>query len=157
MRVEHRGAVHGAQRGDLAVLVQDFARAALVVQADAFLGAFDDFDLVGRHLLAAFQADHVDFLVGAEAEGGAGHVVGDVLVLRAHGGARHVVGHVAAADHDDALAQRQRRAGVEGAQKIHAVDDAFGIAAGQRQLAALGQADAEKDGLVAFARAGRRW
>ena len=93
----------------------------------------------------------MDFFVAGEAQGGAGHVVGHVLVVRADGGARHVVGHVAAADHDDALAQRQGRAGVEGAQEIHAVDDVFVLGAGQGELAPLGQADAEEDGGVALA------
>ena len=41
------------------------------------------FDFVGRHLLAALQADHVDFLVAADAQGRARHVVGHVLVMRA--------------------------------------------------------------------------
>jgi hypothetical protein len=86
--VEDGGAAHGAQAGQLAVLDEDFARPALVVQVDAFFGALVDFDLVGGHLRAAFQADHVDFFVAGEAQGGARHVVGHVFVVRAHGGAR---------------------------------------------------------------------
>ena len=77
LRIEDRGAAHGAQAGDLAVLAQDLARPALIVQVDAFLGAFVDFDLVGGHLLAAFQADHVDFFIAADAQRRARDVVGD--------------------------------------------------------------------------------
>ena len=99
----------------------------------------------------------MDFLVAGEAQGGARHVVGHVIVVRADGGARHVVGDVAAADHDDALAQRQGRAGVEGAQEIHAVDHVLVVGAGEGELAPFGQADAEEDGGVAFAGAGWRW
>ena len=155
--VEDRGAAHGPQAGQLAVLNEDLARPALIVQVDAFFGAFVDFDLVGGHLLAAFQADHVDLLVAAEAQGGASHVVGHMLIVRTNGGARHVVGDVAAADHDDALAQRQGRAGVEGAQEIHAVDDVLIVCARKSQFAALGKTDAEEDGGVAFlAQAGDR-
>ena len=36
---------------DLAVVDQDLARPALIVQVDAFLRALVDFDLVGGHLL----------------------------------------------------------------------------------------------------------
>ena len=77
--------------------------------------------------------------------------------MRADGGARHVVRDVAAADHDDALAERQGRARIEGAQEIHAVDDVFVLGAGQRQLAPFGQSDAEEDRGVAFLAQARRW
>ena len=111
------------------------------MQVDAFLGAFVDFDLVGGHLVAAFQADHVDFFIAAEAQGGAGHVVGYLLARHvgpAPAERRHVVGHIAAADHDDALAQRQRRALVEGAQEIHAVEHVSASAPGSGSLRPLG-------------------
>ncbi len=139
--VEHRRAAHGAQAAHLSVLVQDLARAARIVQVDALLRAFVDFDLVGRHLVAGFQADHVNFLVGAEAQRGTGHVVGQCRSscgrLRRERG--HVVGHVAAADHQHPLAQRQGSATVEGAQKVHAVDDAFGFRSRQRSRRPLGR------------------
>ena len=50
--------------------------AAAVVQVDAFLVAFLDFDVVGGHFVALFEADDVDFFIAAHAQGGAGHVVG---------------------------------------------------------------------------------
>ena len=37
------------------------------------------FDLVGRHFVAALQADYVDFFVAAQAQRRAGHVVGHLL------------------------------------------------------------------------------
>ena len=90
------------------------------------------------------------FFVAGEPQGGAGHIVGHVFVVRTNGGARHVVGDIAAADYDDAFTERQRRAGIEGAQEIHPIDDVLVLRARKCQLAALGQSDAEEDSGVTF-------
>jgi hypothetical protein len=73
--VEDRRAAHRAQRRNFPRFENHFPRAALIVQANAFVGAFDHFDLVGRHLGAALQANHVDFFVAAQAQCRTGHVV----------------------------------------------------------------------------------
>ncbi len=115
--------------------------------------------------VAALQADDVDFLVAAHAQGRTGDVVGDLLAAshflqslgaregfgRAQGGTRHVVGDVAAADDHDAPPERQRLALVEGAQEIHAVDRRLRVSApGSGSLRPLGRPMPRKIGLVAF-------
>ena len=161
-RVKHRGTLHGAQR-ELAFFGDNRLGSAPVVQPDPFFAALDDFHLVGGHLLAAFEADHVDFLVAADAQRGACHIVSHLFaafhlgygfamvggIAGAHGGARHIVSHVAAADHHDAASQRQGLPGVEGAQKIHTVQNIGAVRARHRQFAALGQAYPDEDGFIA--------
>ena len=59
--IENGGALDGAQAGNIAVVAEDLARSAGVVQNEAFFSAFAHFNLVGGHLLAALEADNVNF------------------------------------------------------------------------------------------------
>ena len=104
----------------------------------ALLAGLLDLAGVGRHLDLGAPVDqrHVRLLAG--------------LLLQADGAARGVERHVAAADHDDLVADRGRAAEVELAQELDGADHAVEVVAGQRRLGALLQAGGQVDGLVAL-------
>ena len=119
------------------------ARYTLILVDKKGLGAeaVDDFDLTfqgffnlvfpGRHLFSRFQTDQ-----------------GDVLGPFALGGQGHIDGHVAAAHHEDVLAEVDilTHGGIP--QKIDALQHAFGIFVFHAQTATAMQADGHEAGTV---------
>ena len=103
------------------------------MQLDAFVHGLFDFLLVGGHHFAAAAIDDRDF-----------------LGTQPHGGPGGVDRRIAAADHDDSLADLDRSAQVVGAQEIEGVGDAFGLFAGDAQVHSDGRANAEEHRFAAF-------
>src|SRR5262249_43206323 len=115
VRIEDFCTANRTQAGNGAVLAKDLFRPARIVQFETLLLSFHNLDLVSRHLLAAFQADHVNFFVAAQAQGGARDIVRDLFAAshlrncfahRGHfgtnSGTGNIVGNIAATDYNDA-------------------------------------------------------
>ena len=115
-----------------AVLAEDLDGHERVLDVDLLLLALLDLFGRGRRRALVLDAGEGD-LVGAAAEGGAAGVVG----------------HVAAADHDDALAGGRALAERLRAQELDGAHDALLVEAVDRQVLALVQAGRQEDGLVA--------
>jgi hypothetical protein len=129
VRVEHSDALDRAHPGNTPVFANDLSRPAPVVQHQALFRAFAHFRFVGRHLIAALKAHNMHLALATEAHVRAsdvicdglaeGHIGGVFLLLhrmeRTHSGASDIISHVAAADDDNFVANRERRAVVEGA------------------------------------------
>ena len=107
-------------------------RHARAVEDDLLVEALLDLVGRGRHALVVLDAVDGD-LLGAESQGGAAGVEGDVAAADDD----HVLAHV------DGLAERRRLEQADG------VEDALGVGARDGQRAAALKADGEVDGLVA--------
>ena len=126
-----RAALEPHAGGD-AALAEDLDGHERVLDVDLLLLAL--LDLLGRGRRRALVLD-------------AGE--GDLVGAAAEGGAAGVVGHVAAADHDHALAGGRRLAERLRAQELDGAHDALLVEAVDRQVLALVQAGRQEDGLVA--------
>jgi hypothetical protein len=74
--VEDRSAFDGAQSCHFSIAVHNQSWTARVVQHQPFFGSLGHFDLIGRHLLAAFETNDMHFLFAAHSDCGSGDVVG---------------------------------------------------------------------------------
>ena len=143
-----------------------------------FEHCFFDLLLESRHLLAGFQADHVDFS-RAQPHRRASYVhkffhhhvalrlsqlvredrtrerIERLALLLAQCRARHVHGYVAAANYRHPLADGELVAEVHVQQEIGAGDDAVEVATREDQVAAAMQADGQQNGLESLPRAGQ--